>query len=292
MLSESEGIKELRENAWFGLKEKERSRSWLVLLDIIGPLPEEHGKQIKARRDMYDDSIKGLNTPISSPEILSPSSGHNKQLKQIEKDINRMEIESKEIKERYTRAMLVFSRKYLVIGYVQGMCDIFNVFYEVHSSVWSPDDSEMLSYFCFSRVTGQALDCFGTRQSGIERSIEEIEELIRIHVPDVYRHFRSIGLEIKYFAYNWMSTFMFREFSYHKKIMDAHFSLGISSFLRFNVSFSVSVIFFLKNQILLKDFEKSILFLQNLSNYPWKNEDLNYLLSLAYIIYSKQPLPH
>ncbi|KAI5186130.1 TBC1 domain family member 2 [Nematocida homosporus] len=282
-----QNIRELREAAWFGLGAGERSASWLILLDVLGADRDNWEEQMKSRRVIYNGLVQGLDKPSVSPDILSPSLLPQKIVKQIEKDMVRMEsVLGETLRERCLRAMRIFSRKHPVIGYVQGMGEIFKVFYEVHAAEYSAIDAEMLAYFCFARIVGQALDCFGSGQLGIERSIEEIDELLEKYAQRVKEVLVRKGVEVKYFAYNWMSTFMFREFADYKKVMDAHFSLGVPGFLRFNISFATSVVIFFRKEIARDSFEDILGLLQNLNRYKWEADVLDKILSMAYILYS------
>lgn len=284
-------IRELQENAWFGLKEEDRSISWLILLDIISPDTKRHTKEIEERKKKYKEMVALSLEPITSPDVLSPSGDPEKTIRQIKKDVRRIEeVKDKAVADMYIRSMSVFWRKHIVIGYVQGMCEIFKVFYCVHKERHKEEEAEALSYFCFARIVVHAIDCFGSRQQGIERAIEEIEVLIKKYSPEIDKHFRRIKIEIKYFSYNWMSTFMFREFYQHKKIMDAHFSLGVQAFMQFNICFSISVVLYFRDKILSMDFDNALRTLQSISEYPWEDQDLDRLLSVAYIVFSNGTL--
>lgn len=279
----------LKEVAWFGLPKKHRGTLWLVLLDVLGSSLSDHPSQISHRVKVYASLSATSSSPLLSSDILSPSfMSPIKAGKQIEKDVKRMDtrIKGKDYSSTYSRAMFVFARTRPVIGYVQGMCHIFRVFHSVLAQTYSESEAEALSYFCFSKVVGQALDCFSSGQQGIERAIEEIEALLLKYAKEVHEHFQAIGLDVKYFAYNWMSTFLFREFEGHEKVMDAHFSLGVSSFLRFNVALAISTVLFLKDRICNSNFDEALILLQNLGSQPWTNSDIDVLLSLAYIVYS------
>lgn len=282
-------MERLKEVAWFGLPESRRGTLWLVLLDVLGPSLNDHPSQISQRVKVYASLSATSSSPPLSSDILSPSfMSPVRAGKQIEKDVKRMDtrIKGEDHSGTYSRAMFVFARTRPVIGYVQGMCHIFRVFHSVLAQTYAENEAEALSYFCFSKVVGQALDCFSSGQQGVERAIEEIEELLVKYAKDVHKHFERIGLDVKYFAYNWMSTFLFREFEGHEKVMDAHFSLGVSSFLRFNVALAISILLFLKDRICSSGFDEALPLLQNLGAQPWTSSDIDVLLSLAYIVYS------
>ncbi|KAI5179770.1 TBC1 domain family member 2 [Nematocida sp. AWRm80] len=281
----------LKESAWFGVEENKRSISWLVLLDILGPFVEEHPAEINRRKKTYFSILSHPTTPIHSP-ILSPTLAVDKTVRQIEKDVKRLETKYKgiDLSPRYNRAMSIFSKKYPVIGYVQGMCEIFKVFLEVHLDNHEIDCAEALAYFCFTKIVCQSLDSFSSGQQGIERSLVEIEDLLEKYSPRTIEHLKRTGVEIKYFGYNWMSTFLFREFNSYKSVLDAHFSLGSSNFMRFNVSFAVSIVIHLHQEILSRAFESILQLLQNISQIDWTEEQLQNTLAIAYIIYSRGEL--
>jgi len=279
-------VSQLKERAWFGLSEEERGISWLVLLDVLSPSKSKHRLQIGQRKAAYADLAEFHATPSASPNYLSPSiASQTKMNREIEKDVKRI-TRRREEDQAYIRAMRVFSKKNPVIGYVQGMCEIFKVFYEVYVSHFEEQEVEALAYFSFAKIAGGALDHFSSGQQGVERAIEEIEKQMGRYCKDVSVRFKELGVEVKYFAYNWMSTFMFREFSGHKKVMDAHFSLGVGEFMKFNVSFALSVVIFFKKTVITKNFEDTLFVLQNTSEYPWTEKELDKLLAISYIIYS------
>lgn len=291
-MKNSTTVKSLREAAWFGFTQEERSTAWLVLLDIISPAPEQQEADLKERCALYA-SLCAQDVQMHSPEILLSPESIAKVHKQIGKDIMRTHtfVYYKDRAESFRRAMELFSKKYSIVGYVQGMCDIYKVFIDVHSSVYTEEQAEAVSYFCFVRIVSNYLDYFSSRQAGIERSIEEIEHLLAKNRPCLYAHLKKMKVEIKYFAYNWMSTFLFREFLDHKEVFDAHFSLGPEEFIRFNVAFAAGIVVYLQDRILKqKEFEGIVRILQNIQNEPWTKQDIQKLLSISYVIYAKGTL--
>ncbi|OAG29025.1 hypothetical protein NEDG_01164 [Nematocida displodere] len=287
-------VQRLRELAWFGIPEKRRGLLWPVLLDVLSPLLSEHPQQIAQRRKTYVSALSIPISPLLSPETLSPPfTSLTRTNKQIEKDVKRINTlaSGKDASETYVRAMGVFAKTRPVVGYVQGMCEIFKVFHDVLTETYPPDEAEALSYFCFSKLLVQVLDCFSTGQQGVERAIEEIEALLHVYASRLMLHFSGIGLEVKYFAYNWMSTFLFREFSAYKQVMDAHFSLGWGSFVPFNIAFSAALVFFLKDSLEEAGFEHALHTLQHVSERAWTPQELERLLAIAYVIFSKGQLP-
>ncbi|EIJ87304.1 TBC1 domain family member 2 [Nematocida parisii] len=277
----------LRESAWFGLPRDKRSISWLILLDIIGPSTTEIDNDIRSRCKAYEQLNKqGMR--MNSPEILLSPLTHDKVHKQISKDVLRIECDVRGINtsECYIKAMSIFSRRYPVISYVQGMCDIFKMFMDVHSLTHEIGTAEALAYLCFEKIIGKYLDHFSSQQAGIERSIQEIEDLLMKHRPVLMKYLYKHSVEVKYFAYNWMSTFLMREFLQHKEIFDAHFSLGVEEFLRFNISFAVSVVIHLQNILMESDFEGILHTLQHIQEMHWERKEVQKVLSMCYIIYS------
>ncbi|KAI5192297.1 TBC1 domain family member 2 [Nematocida minor] len=284
-------VKSLREKAWFGFSEEERSTAWLVLLDIIGPSDEHIESSIQQKALLYLSSCS-QKTQMHSPEVvLSPDSTFKVQ-KQIKKDVLRINtsINNEDRSKSFHRAMELFARKYAVVGYVQGMCDIFKLFIDVHSVSHDLEQAEALSYFCFVKIVSNYLDYFSSRQAGIERSIEEIEYLIDKNSPRLFSYLSKLKIEIKYFAYNWMSTFLFREFAAHKEVFDAHFSLGPEEFVQFNVSFATGIVIYLQDRLMKKDFEGVVHTLQNIQSEKWTKSDIEKILSIAFIIYSNGTL--
>lgn len=284
-------VRELKEQAWFGLAAKDRGVGWLVLLDVLSPATEQHPVQVAQRCEAYTALLKAPGSPVLSPETASPSFvAQAKTHRQIEKDVKRVELAPGE-EVRYTRAMRAFAKQHPVIGYVQGMCEIYQVFYDVLSAEVSGEAAEALGYFCFVKVVGRTLDHFSSGQQGIERVIEEIDRLLQRHAQSLYRYLTGIGVETKYFAYNWMSTFLFREFARHQQVMDAHFSLGVSEFTRFNTSFALAIVIFFRDQLINQPFEDVLSLLQHISDYPWTPGQIEQLLAVAYVVYSGGELP-
>ncbi|KAI5160435.1 TBC1 domain family member 2 [Nematocida ausubeli] len=282
-----ENVQELRDAAWFGLEKQKRSTGWLILLDIISPSMSALGVGIENKCRAYE-SLNKQGTHISSPEILLSPLTHDKVHKQISKDVLRIECDVKGVdtSKSYIRAMAIFSKRYPVISYVQGMCDIFKLFMDVHSISHDTHVAEALSYFCFEKIVSKYLDYFSSRQVGIERSIEEIEELLQKNRPKLFLHLQKSSVEVKYFAYNWMSTFLIREFLHHKEVFDAHFSLGPAEFIRFNVSFATALVIYLQDTLMSSDFEGILYTLQRINEIEWSTMEIQRVLSVSYIIYS------
>jgi TBC1 domain family member 2 len=280
----------LRELAWGGVPEEHRPRVWLILLGILDYNTQGHQAQIERKTLSYLRSIESLSvesSPAEEAEILL----EERKKKQIEKDIKRMctVIRGVEYAHVFYRAMAFTSRRRGAVGYVQGMCDIFKEFLKVFSSM-DRGASEAMSYLSFSRLLGEVQEHFTERQEGVKKSVTAIDRLLRENDREAYLHLQRVGVETKYYAHKWMSTFLFREFEgeFLEVILDAHFSFGIGEFLRFNESFCVGIVISLKEEVLCRGFEEALVLLQGIGEYPWRMSQVREALARAFIVYANR----
>lgn len=299
-------ISRLKEAAWFGVPEAHRKRVWLVLLNVLDYNTHMHALQIEKKIRTYTNSILNIsneNSPAMHEEAAEGAkpdlSIRDKDKKQIEMDIRRAKgvvVGGRDVSQMYYRAMALTSRRRAAVGYVQGMCDIYGAFLEVFLERPSGGaeergdlEAEAMSYFCFSKILDQVQDHFVDKQEGLQRAIDRIGGLIQATDPGVHACLQGMGLETKFFAYNWLATFLFREFrgTFLREVLDAHFSLGISEFLPFNEAFCASLVISLRAEILRMDFNDALTLLHQVGDIPWTHQKMREVLSLAFVIYSQ-----
>ncbi|KAL4334207.1 hypothetical protein GQ457_07G043570 [Hibiscus cannabinus] len=116
-------------------------------------------------------------------------------------------------------------------GYVQGINDLVTPFLVVFLSEylegsidsWSMSDipSEKISnieadcYWCLSKLLDGMQDHYTFAQSGIQRHVFRLKELVRRIDEPVSRHMEDQGLEFLQFSFRWFNCLLICEVRFH-----------------------------------------------------------------------------
>lgn len=222
--------------------------------------------------------------------------------KQIEMDIERipeiyMNHKGTNLSFIYKNILKITAKRKPAIGYVQGMADLLIPFIEIYRNEYF---AESTIYFAFSGLIDMFSDFYiqqdervptqenlvkneENSQNGINQSINKLEKLLKIIDPELYLHFIKIGLKIHMFAYRWLNCLFVREFKLQYYLIVLDTMLSTSDYKLFIVYFAISVLQSIRENILNKGFEESLLFLQKLNEIDWKYADLNMMFATAYV---------
>ncbi|KAG8989141.1 GTPase-activating protein, partial [Tulasnella sp. 427] len=170
------------------------------------------------------------------------------------------------------RILYVWAIRHPASGYVQGINDLVTPFYEVFLSAYIDGDPEefdpatlpphMLSaveadsFWCLSRLLDGIQENYIQHQPGIQKSVKRMRDLVGRIDPALAAHLDSEGVEFMQFAFRWMNCLLMREISVKNTIRMWDTYLGI------------------------------IMFLQSLPTEGWGDEEIEMLLSQAFVLSS------
>jgi hypothetical protein len=151
-----------------------------------------------------------------------------------------------------------------------------------------PDLTELEAdcYGCLKVILGFVADYFYPSSPGIQRAVIRIEEIVQRIDSDLARHMRSEDLPTINFSFRWFNCLLVREFPLQQlvRLWDCLLSQedGLSSF---TVYIGASLVLKWTEKLKKYNFSEMMLFLQNLPTKSWTEQDMNELISQAYVYF-------
>lgn len=146
--------------------------------------------------------------------------------------------------------------------------------------------AEADSFWCFSKLLDSLQDNYTYNQAGITRQMARLREIISRIYPQLQFHLDKEGVSMMQFAFRWMNCLLVREFPLCMviRMWDTYMAEGESAFTEFHTYVCAAFLAGWCNQIFSLDFQGIIQFLQNPPTKKWTIEDLEVLLSEAYVL--------
>lgn len=248
----------------------------------------------------------------SSTDSLPQDKLAAKTLRQIDMDLPRTHpqipiFRSPEIRDAMRRILYIFGVLHPSKNYVQGMNEILtpilavffshyleetdknklDIFlsYESLDTILTLDqlrDAEADSFWTFTSVITSIGDSFVSDQPGIMKRIARLEAIVRKVDPELGLHLAKHNIEFIQFSFRWMNCLLLRELPLRLilKAWDA-FLAEEDGFSELHVYFCSAMVTSFSVELMEKNFEESILFLQSLPTDHWNSDDIDVLLSQA-----------
>ncbi|KAH9979164.1 rab-GTPase-TBC domain-containing protein [Russula compacta] len=202
------------------------------------------------------------------------------------------------------RILYVWAIRHPASGYVQGINDLVTPFFEVFLSAYLDTDPEEVdpsmlpppvlaaveadSFWCLSRLLDGIQDNYITAQPGIQRSVKRMAELVaRIDAP-LSEHLAAQGVEFMQFAFRWMNCLLMREISVKNtvRMWDTYLAEGPDAFSQFHLYVCSAFLVRWSEKLREMDFQGIIMFLQSLPTQDWTDDEIEMLLSQAFVLNS------
>lgn len=121
---------------------------------------------------------------------------------------------------------------------------------------------------------------------GLQRMIMRLEKLVHRLDKELHDHFVLEDLRYIQFAFRWMNCVLLREMPLHciYRLWDTYFAEGKSGFENFHVYVCVVLLRKYREQLLQMNFQDLIMFLQDLPTGGWEEEDVEPILSEAFVL--------
>jgi hypothetical protein len=130
-------------------------------------------------------------------------------------------------------------------------------------------------------------DHYTFSQPGLQRMIGRLEDLVHRLDNELHAHFLKENIQYMQFAFRWMNCALIRELPLKSiiRLWDTYFSEDYGGFENFHVYVCAVLLKEFKNQLMeLSSFQDILLFLQNLPTSEWEEEDVEPILSQAFIL--------
>ena len=178
------------------------------------------------------------------------------------------------------------------VRYVQGMNELVGTLYYVlandYNDEWA-NHAEADTYILFAIIMSEMRDIFvsamDTADTGLVGRIENMQNLLQLHDPQVRAHFDELGIDASFYAVRWLTTLLSREFLLPDtiRLWDSMFaSTHKENFLRY---VCVAMVIRIREDLLKADFSTSLTLLQK---YPSTSMDDLLDASRALWIYESQ----
>ena len=157
------------------------------------------------------------------------------------------------------------------------------------------DDKKLMqaeadTYWCLCKLLANIQDNFTTGQVGIFKKIERLTQLLSLIDPNLVRHFEQEGIDILSFSFRWFNCLLVREFPLHCIVRMWDSYLGEEeeggSFNSFHLFVCIAIIIRWSEQLREMNFQDCISWLQHLPTEQFGEDDLEILLSEAFVLKS------
>ncbi|XP_044467030.1 GTPase-activating protein gyp1-like [Mangifera indica] len=297
-------LERLRELAWSGVPPYMRPTVWRLLLGYAPPNSDRREGVLRRKRTEYLDCVAQF---YDIPDTERPDDEIN-MLRQIAVDCPRTVpdvtfFQQVQVQKSLERILYTWAIRHPASGYVQGINDLVTPFLVVFLSEylegsvdnWSISDlpPEKISdieadcYWCLSKLLDGMQDHYTFAQPGIQRLVFKLKELVRRIDEPVSRHIEEQGLEFLQFAFRWFNCLLIREIPFHlvTRLWDTYLAEG-DALPDFLVYIFASFLLTWSDKLQKLDFQEMVMFLQHLPTHNWTHQELEMVLSRAYMWHS------
>ncbi|KAL6293946.1 hypothetical protein ACE6H2_002088 [Prunus campanulata] len=297
-------LEKLRELAWSGIPPYMRPDVWRLLLGYAPPNSDRRGGVLKRKRLEYLDCVSQYydipDTERSDDEI--------NMLRQIAVDCPRTVpdvsfFQQAQVQKSLERILYTWAIRHPASGYVQGINDLVTPFLVVFLSEYlegsvdswsisdlSPDkisNIEADCYWCLSKLLDGMQDHYTFAQPGIQRLVFKLKEVVRRIDEPVSTHMEEQGLDFLQFAFRWFNCLLIREIPFHliTRLWDTYLAEG-DALPDFLVYIFASFLLTWSDKLQKLDFQELVMFLQHLPTNNWTHQELEMVLSRAFMWHS------
>ncbi|GLT34916.1 hypothetical protein SLA2020_094040 [Shorea laevis] len=317
-------LERLRELAWSGVPHYMRPDVWRLLLvsplgktrhimvtedfcNVRGYAPPNSDRRegvLRRKRLEYLDCVAQF---YDIPDTERTDDEIN-MLRQISVDCPRTVpdvsfFQQAQVQKSLERILYAWAIRHPASGYVQGINNLVTPFLVVFLSEylegsidsWSINDlsTEQISnveadcYWCLSQLLDGRQDRYMFAQPGIQRLVFKLKELVRCIEETISRHMKEQGLEFLQFAFRWFNCLLIREIPFNlvTRLWDTYLAKG-DALPDFLVYIFASFLLTWSETLLKLDFQELVMFLQHLPTSNWTQQELEMVLSRAYMWHS------
>nr|AKF43329.1 Ypt/Rab-GAP domain of gyp1p superfamily protein [Francoa sonchifolia] len=295
-------LERLRDLAWSGVPAYMRPNIWRLLLGYAPPNSDRREGILRRKRLEYLDCVSQyydiLDTERSEDEI--------NMLRQIAVDCPRTVpdvsfFQQEQVQKSLERILYTWAIRHPASGYVQGINDLATPFLVVFLSEYLEGSVENWSisndlsadkisnveadcYWCLSKLLDGMQDHYTFAQPGIQRLVFKLKELVRRIDEPVSRHMEEQELDFLQFAFRWFNCLLIREIPFHlvTRLWDTYLAEG-DALPDFLVYIYASFLLTWSEELQKLEFQELVMFLQHLPTQNWTHQDLEMVLSRAYM---------
>jgi hypothetical protein len=290
--------------SWSGIPCDYRSISWKILTGYVPLCKSRRETTLNRKRKEYLDHVnkyydeKGIKR--SENEII--------QLKQIQVDVPRTNpdldiFQQDRVQGCLERILYIWSLRHPASGYVQGINDLVSPFLTVfladciESDVLKCDTSkldgekfenaECDTFWVFSLFMDFIQDHYTFAQPGIQRMVQKLEDIMSKIDQDLHAHMVMERVDFIHFSFRWMNCLLMRELPLKLiiRLFDTYLSES-DSFATLHVYVCAAFLKTWSSTLKSLEYADMIMFLQRAPTQDWTINEVELLLSQAYMLKS------
>ncbi|KAG1712406.1 hypothetical protein DVH05_000154 [Phytophthora capsici] len=295
-------LDQLRKLSWGGVPTKHRPTVWRLLLGYMPSKKDRRAAVLDRKRHEY---VELLQQYYYIPDT-DRGSREQTTLRQILVDIPRTNADVKlfqneRIHQCMERVLYIWAIRHPASGYVQGINDLMTPFLVVFLSAFidGPQTCDLSkvtdenlqiveadSYWCLTKLLDDIQDHYTFAQPGLQRMVQRMEELVRRCDAELFEHIvERENVQFVQFAFRWMNCLLMRELPLDGivRIWDTYLCED-SGFESFHVYVCAAILMTFGENLKTLEFQDLVLFLQSLPTKNWVENEIEPLLSRAFIL--------
>jgi TBC1 domain family member 2 len=292
----------LKEVSWSGVPGDLRPTVWRLLTGAMPAASERRIEGLQAQREAFASLASRY---VDRDESLATAE-ERKLRHQISIDLPRTHpaapfFQAPWVQASLARVLFLWSIRHPGSGYVQGMNDLVTPFFLVYlrenvptcsldgSVSCEPPEKSVLAaieadcYWGFSHLLDSIQDNYTFAQSGIQRQIRSLEELVHRVDGKLWSHLQEEGVQFLQFAFRWFNCMMMREFPLRLIVRLWDTYLSEEDFATLHVYVCAAFLVHWSQSLCTMDFQDIMLFLQSPATENWSEEDIGVLLAKAFM---------
>lgn len=296
-------LQALRKLSWNGVPPQYRTMAWQLMLGYLPTNKARRDNTILRKRKEYRDAV-ALYYDMADADRTTQD---GEILRQILVDIPRTSphsplFQQKRMQKCMERILYIWSIRHPASGYVQGIDDIVTPLIYislapfVDGDVMRCDtekiDSKILadveadSYWCLIKLLDNIQDHYTFSQPGLQRMMLRLEDLVHRLDTELHDHLQNENVQYFNFSFRWMNCLLLRELPLRAilRLWDTYLAEENGGFENFHVYVCVVILKTFEEKLLKMQFQELLMFLQALPTSAWTEEDVEPILSQAYIL--------
>jgi TBC1 domain family member 2 len=115
---------------------------------------------------------------------------------------------------------------------------------------------------------------------------QRLEDLVHRLDAELFAHFQAQGVMFQFFTTRWMNCALMRELPLRSilRLWDTYFAEEYGGFENFHVYVCVVLLKTYRDKLVKMEFQDMLIFLQNLPTADWGEEEVEPILSQAFIL--------
>ena len=310
MEAENIDMDQLRKLSWNGIPPEMRPFVWQIMLGYLPTNKNRREQAVERKRKEYVDSIPLYfdKTPDEA-DIADRTTQEGELLRQILVDLPRTSpnlpfFQQEPIQKMMERILYIWSIRHPASGYVQGMNDLLTPLLLVAMQPYAADRGNALrcdvatipasslaeveadAYWTLTKLLDNIQDHYTFSQPGLQRMVLRLEDLMRRHSPALDTHFQDEGVQYMQFAFRWMNCLLLRELPLRAvlRLWDTYLAEERAGFENFHVYVCAVFLKEHEERLMSMQFQDILMFLQELPTGGWGEEEIEPILSQAFIL--------